>query len=170
MDAVRFVGIDPSLSGCGIVIINESGEVVEATELKAGKEDDPLRFMILVKRVLKHVDISQDRILIEGFSFGSKGRAVSTMYGLGWCFRIAFTELQAKWQEVPPTSLKKFASNKGNAAKPVVMQMVKKKWGFDHPSDNVNDAYVLAKMAWAMYNHDKLREYEKEVLKKIKKV
>lgn len=166
----RYVGIDPSLSGTGLVILDEQANVVKELEFKAGTEDDPERFMKLVKKVRKHLNPATDRILIEGFSLGSKGAGVSKMFGLGWTFRILFTEEVFKWQEVPPTSLKKFASNKGNAKKEDLVLPLYKKWNYEHPSDNVRDAYVLSRIAWSMYNPDGLAGYEKEVLKKIKKV
>lgn len=167
---VRYVGIDPSLAGSGLVILSESGEVIEAESLKAGKEDDPLRFMKLTNRIRKHLNPATDRVLIEGFSFGSRGAGVSKMYGIGWTIRIMLTEEVFKWEEVAPTALKKFASNKGNAKKEDLVLPVFKKWGFESSSNDITDAYVLSKMAWSMYNPEGLLEYEKEVLKKIKRV
>lgn len=167
---MRFVGVDPSISGSGLVILDEPGEVVKSVSLKGDKLDDPLRFMKLTEKVLKYLDPATDKILIEGFSFGSRGKSVSVMFGLGWCMRIYFEQLGFQWQEVPPTSLKKFASNKGNAKKEHLVLPVFKKWGFESDSNDIIDAFVLAKMAWSMYNPENLLEYEKEVLRKIKKV
>src|SRR5690606_34846410 len=133
-------------------------------------EDDPLRFMKLAKRLRKHLNPATDRVLIEGFSFGSKGKSVSIMYGVGWCFRMMLENEEFKWQEVPPTSVKKFASNKGNAKKEELVLPVYKKWGFESDVNDIVDAYIMARMAWSMYNPEGLLEYEKEVLKKIKKV
>lgn len=167
--SVRYVGIDPS-TGTGLVILDEDGQVIEAVSLKAGKEDDPLRFMNLTKRIRKHLNPATDKVLIEGFSFGSRGKGVSTMYGIGWCIRIMLTEEVFQWQEVPPTSLKKFASNKGNAKKEDLVLPVYKKWGFESDSNDITDGYVMARMAWSMNNPENLLTYEKEVLSKIKKV
>lgn len=168
--SVRYVGVDPSLSGTGLVILDEDGQVVEAVSLKAGKEDDPLRFMEVTKRIRKHLNPATDKVLIEGFSLGSRGAGVSKMFGIGWTIRIMLTEEVFQWQEVPPTSLKKFASNKGNAKKEDLVLPVYKKWGFETVSNDILDAYVLSKMAWSMYNPENLLTYEEEVLKKIKKV
>lgn len=170
MRDIRFVGIDPSLSGTGLVVLDEEGQVVEAVSLKAGKEDDPLRFMKLAKRIRKHLNPATDRVIIEGFSFGSRGAGVSKMYGIGWTIRILLEEEVFHWTEVAPTALKKFASNKGNAKKEDLVLPVYKKWGFETDSNDILDAYVLAKIAYSMYNHDGLLVYEQEVLKKIKKI
>lgn len=167
---MNFVGIDPSLSGCGIVKLDQNSNIVEEVELKAGKQDDPERFMEMWKRVRKYLNPTTDKILIEGFSYGSSGAGVSKLYGLGWLFRIRMVEECFAWQEVPPTSLKKFACNNGRAKKDALVLPIYKKWEYENSSDNIRDAYVLARMAWSMYNHDNLLSYEKEVLKKIKKV
>lgn len=167
---MNFVGIDPSLASTGIVKLDENANVIEAISLKAGKEDDPLRFMKLTKRIRKHLVPSTDRVLIEGFSFGSRGKSTSVMYGIGWCIRMMLEEEHFKWQEAAPTTVKKFGSGKGNAKKEDLVLPVYKKWGFESSSNDITDAYILARMGWSMYNPEGLLEYEKEVLKKIKKV
>lgn len=166
----RYVGIDPSLSGTGLVILGEQGNVIEATSLKAGKEDDPLRFMKIAKRIKNHLNSYTDRVVIEGFSLHSRGAGVSSMYGIGWIIRNMLEESHFKWTEAPPTSVKKFGSGKGNAKKEDLVLPVYKKWGFEGASNDITDAFIMAKMAWSMYNQDNLLEYEKEVLKKIKRV
>lgn len=152
------------------MILDESANVIEAVSLKGGKEDDPLRFMKLTGRIEKLLNPATDKVLIEGFSFGSRGRSVSTMYGLGWCIRIMLESNGFKWGEVAPTALKKFASNKGNAKKEDLVLPVYKKWGFESSSNDITDGYVLARMLWSIYNPEGLLEYEKEVLTKIRKV
>lgn len=166
----RYVGIDPSITSTGLVVLDENANVIEAVSLKAGKEEDPLRFMKLTRRLRKHLIPSSDRVLIEGFSFGSRGKSVSTMYGVGWCFRMMLENEMFNWQEAPPTSVKKFGSNKGNAKKEELVLPVYKKWGFESDVNDIVDAYIMARMAWSMYNTNDLLAYEKEVLKKIKKV
>jgi hypothetical protein len=57
--------------------------------------------------------------------------------------------------EVSATSLKKFATGKGNATKDVVMLHTFKRWAFDCGDDNnLADAYVLARMVRAAYLGD----------------
>ena len=108
-----------------------------------------------------------DIVTIEGFSYGSKGQGVSTQYGLGWIIRYFLYERGYKYIEVPPTSLKKFATGKGTVKKDNMVLPIYKKWGFEHSSDNVRDAFVLAQMAKGMYQSTNLLEYEEEALKKV---
>jgi len=54
--------------------------------------------------------------VIEGFSFGSPQGATEAG-GLGSAIRIALTETCIPFAIVPPSTLKKFATGKGNAGK-----------------------------------------------------
>lgn len=170
MSDIRFVGIDPSLKSTGVVILDEAGKVVEQFAIKAGTEEDPQRFMKVAMRIRKHLDPSTDKVVIEAFSFGSKGAGVSKMYGIGWTIRIMLEEQGFKWGEVAPTALKKFATGKGQAKKEDLVLPVYKKWGFESTINDITDAFVLSRIGFSMYNHDGLLAYEQEVLKKLKKI
>jgi len=63
--------------------------------------------------------------------------------------------------------LKKFASGKGNTKKDELAVHIYKKWGFESKSDNIRDAYVLARMAMALDDKLDLTAYQKEALKKV---
>ena len=170
MRDIRFVGIDPSLSSTGLVILDESAKVIKQISIKAGKEDDPLRFMTLTAKVRKQLNPETDKVIIEGFSFGSKGAGVSKMYGIGWTLRIMLEQDGFSWTEATPSAVKKFGSNRGNAKKEDLILPVYKKWGFESTVNDITDAYIMARIAYSIYNHDDLLTYEKEVLKKIKKI
>lgn len=49
--------------------------------------------------------------------------------------------------QVPPTSLKKYATGKGNASKHEVVLAAYKQWGVEFTDDNAADAYCLARLA-----------------------
>ena len=161
---IRFVGIDPS-SKTGFVILDSMGEVVIAEELKS-KNKDPLRMIDITKEIRAELKPT-DKIGIEGFAFGAKGRALDFQYGLGWLIRVMMYVDKISYSDITPSQLKKFASNRGNAKKDDLVLPIYKKWGFEHSSDNVRDAYVLARMVYSMYNHEGLVGYEQDVLKKI---
>ncbi len=161
---MRYVGIDPSTK-TGIVVLDEWGDVEYSGELKSDEKKDPERFMDLAKKVLRR--IPGGIICIEGFSYGSKGAGVSTQYGIGWVIRSELVRNGYTYHEVAPGALKKFATGKGNTKKDEMVLPIYKKWGFEHSSDNVRDAYVLAQIAKALHDQEGLTEYQKEVLKKV---
>ncbi|MFJ8266794.1 hypothetical protein [Peribacillus asahii] len=160
----RYVGIDPSTK-CGLVILKH-GEVHVAEEIKTKVATDPQRFMDLAVQLRKNI-LETDVICIEGFSYGSKGQGVSTQYGIGWMIRAELIRNGYSYTDVPPTSLKKFASGKGNTKKEELVLPIYKRWGFESNSDNIRDAYVLARMAQALHEDIELTAFQKEALKKV---
>lgn len=162
---IRFVGIDPS-SKTGIVILDSMGEIVLAEEFRSKTSTDPMRMIDITKQIKVELR-PMDRIAIEGFAYGAKGNAVGLQYGLGWLIRAMMYIEKFSYTEVTPSQLKKFASNRGNAKKEDLVLPIYKKWGFENSSDNVRDAFVLARMVYSMYNHEGLVGYEQDVLKKI---
>lgn len=49
--------------------------------------------------------------------------------------------------QVPPMTLKKFASGKGNSKKQEMLLQMYKRWGIEFSDDNAADAYALARLA-----------------------
>lgn len=162
----RYVGIDPSTK-TGLVILDEHGNVILTKEIKTTVATDPHRFIDISNSVLKHIE-PNSIICIEGFSYGSRGAGVSTQYGVGWLIRSDLFRSGQNYYEVSPSSVKKFATGKGNTKKDEMVLPIYKKWGFEHSSDNVRDAYVLAKIAQALHSDVELTAYQKEALKKVK--
>ncbi len=167
---MRFVGIDPSTK-TGLVVIDD-GLVVTAKEIQTKVKSDPERFIDIAVQIRKHI-LETDIICIEGFSYGSKGAGVSTQYGIGWLIRSELVKNGYSYYEVSPSAVKKFATGKGNVKKDAMVLPVFKHWGFEHDSDNVRDAYVLAQIAKAKSEYDyfapsvDLTKYQIEVIKKI---
>ena len=65
--------------------------------------------------------------------------------------------------KVPPTVVKKYATNRGNAKKNEILLSVYKKWGIEFRDDNLADSYVLARICAQAPDTD----YEKQVLEKL---
>lgn len=169
VENMRFCGIDPSTK-TGLVVLDMNGEVVLAEEIKADTTHDPARMIEIMKIIQYHLNPETDKVIIEGFAFGARGKAVDFQYGLGWIIRAMLYENKFSYVEATPSQVKKFASNKGNAKKDDLVLPIYKKWGFESYSDNIRDALVMAKMAYYMYNPSGLLQYEIDVLKKMKKV
>jgi crossover junction endodeoxyribonuclease RuvC len=162
---MRYVGIDPSTK-TGLVVLNESGEVLHKEEITSKMEGDPKRFMDLTAKIMLRLKYD-DVICIEGFSYGSKGRGVSTQYGIGWLIRAELIRNGYSYREVAPSGLKKYATGKGVGKKEDMVLPLYKRWGFEHKSDNVRDAYVLAQIARGLEGAAELTAFQKEVLKKV---
>lgn len=166
---MRFVGIDPSTT-TGLVILDKHGELINA-EVITAEGTDPGRMVDIVEQIRSHLEPG-DVIAIEGFSYGSKGAGVDVQYGIGWGIRMDLYNDGANYTDVPPTSLKKFATGKGTASKDNLAVPIYKHWGFEHSSNDVRDAYVLAQIARAIHGayrgrYDGLTTYQSETVSVI---
>ncbi|WNF33817.1 crossover junction endodeoxyribonuclease RuvC [Aeribacillus composti] len=159
----RYVGIDPS-TRTGFVALDENGNVLKAKELTGVGSKDPKRMVTLIDEIMRHIH-ENDKIVIEGFGFASQ-QAIQ-LGGIGWGIRMALFRRKMKYIEVTPNTVKKFATGKGNAKKEDMILPIFKEWGFEHPSDNVRDAFVLAQIARALNGQVELTKFQKEALNKI---
>lgn len=141
----RYIGIDPSTK-TGFVAMDAKGNVLIEKEITGEGKEDPERIASLVDNVMSHLEPG-DKVCIEGFSYGSRGKGVSFQYGLGYMLRDRMYRAGIEYSEIPPSQVKKFATGKGNAKKDVMAVEIYKRWGYEHSSDNVRDAYVLAQIA-----------------------
>lgn len=142
------IGIDPSLTGFGI----SDGERHETYSTPA---TDPLAFRTatLAAKVIEFVPFGHEATwVIEAPSFGSVGH----LYEVGWLmceiYRAA-SMMRATVIEVSPSTLKKFASGKGNTKKDEMKLKVFRKWGIEFEKDPGADklfAYCLWRYGMAM--------------------
>jgi Holliday junction resolvasome RuvABC endonuclease subunit len=66
--------------------------------------------------------------------------------------------------QIPPMTLKKYASGKGNAKKQEMLMQMYKRWGVEFNDDNAADSYALARLAAGIATN----EFEKTVVEQIK--
>lgn len=106
------VGLDLSLTSTGV-------SRKYGTHSIRVKSKDCERLIELRKEVLGYC-ITASHVVIEGFSFGSPMQA-HNVGGLGWIVRVGLFEAGIPYTVVPPSSLKKFATGKGNAKKDEIL-------------------------------------------------
>lgn len=175
------IGIDPSLTATGIVVLRD-GKVELAEKTKNRPELGTIERVRLIRERI--IDITEnlideeewqapDLIVIEGFSYGSKGRSVFDIAYLGWRIREELEWLKEQdnipWLEVPPSQLKKFATGQGNANKEIILQQVYKRWGVEFSDNNQADAYVLAQIGRAYLGEvEDLTAFQQEVISVLK--
>jgi crossover junction endodeoxyribonuclease RuvC len=185
-EGMRFVGIDPSTK-TGFVALDEHGTILKAKELTGVGDKDPKRMRTMIDEIMDHIRMD-DVIVIEGFGYASQ-QAVQNG-GIGWGIRMALDARKINYYEVAPNAVKKFVNvsgwtgEKGNKQrltgpqkKKAIMKAVEEHFGFKHKSDNVVDAYIMAKIAEMLWtvnsgiecsiNEGYLPIYQAEVIQQI---
>jgi crossover junction endodeoxyribonuclease RuvC len=183
---MRYVGIDPS-TRTGFVALDEQGEVVRAKELTGVGSEDPKRMITLINEIVTHVQPG-DIISIEGFPYDTQKAMFAG--GLHHGIRNELYKRKLNYYEVAPNAVKKFVAVTGwtgevggktrltgTQKKRAVMKAVYEHFKFEHRSDNVVDAFILAQIAKGLWtvesgiecslNAENLPTYQAEVLQTI---
>jgi crossover junction endodeoxyribonuclease RuvC len=147
------MGVDTSTK-TGYVILDDEGGVANVGVLHHKPTANRFaRFASYTKDVSElTAAYGVDVVVIEGYSFAGKFNN-SLQYELGACLRMQLYKEEIPFIEVPPTSLKKFVTGKGNAKKDLMLLHVYKRWDFDTEDDNEADAYGLAQFGRALLGY-----------------
>lgn len=143
-----FVGLDLSLTSTGVAIIHGDTITVQRITSKGSKgattEQQTDRLLDIVERIVAVVPESDHTfIAIEGPSYGSTGSAAHILGGLWWLVRTYFRDSDVVI--VPPGTVKKYATGKGNAGKDEVLAAVVRRYSTVEVRGNDEaDALVLA--------------------------
>ena len=169
--------MDLSLTGTGWCLwgseYNYDSGLIEPSKLEG-----MARLGFILSEIQKVLDIggenqnpTESLVVIEDFSFASKGSSLFQIAGLGYLVRYNLYTAGIQFVLVPPTVLKKFVAGKGGVEKSVMIKEVFKHWGFDTNDDNVADAYGLARIGRSLLGWDteQLVGYQKEALKQLEK-
>lgn len=138
---MKITAIDLSLRSTGFATDTGSGVLVPPKALGLGME----RNNWIMRQVLEK-GAGVDLLAIEGYSFGSQGRAVFDTAELGGIVRWALWSKGIPFVEVPPTSLKLFATGKGNSKKDLVLAECIRRLGYSGSSHDEADALWLRAM------------------------
>lgn len=107
-------------------------------------------------------------IAIEGYSFGSKqGREGAGE--LGGHLRWMLHKAGYSFLIVPPLTLKKFVTGKGQGKKEQMMLHAYKRWSYEGADNNACDAYCLSRLWWQISTKPELK-LTQELLKKCEAV
>ena len=139
-------GIDLSLTSTGVCVLR-NGELEVIKRLNTKDLRGVERLMWIEHKLFEVLPNHLDLICLEGYSFGSQGRAVFNIGELGGVIRRGLHIYEMPWLEIAPHSLKKFVTGKGNTKKEDMKLHIYKRWGVEFGSSDECDAYGLARMA-----------------------
>ena len=147
------LGIDLSLTGTGLSVL-DGDKLVFSECYKPKNKSGPDRLIEIRHKVSETIDKYQPGLIcLEGYSFGSRGRAVFQTGELGGLIRVLLHKSGIKWIEITPSQVKKFATGMGNCGKDIVLQQVYKRWGMEFKTSDEADAFILAKIGAILLGH-----------------
>jgi len=149
----RALGIDPSTSSTGIVLLEGDKDtrpvcLRENTVKPPSKLKGMDRHRYLVTEIMEIVhETNPARIAIEGYSLNMKNASsVVPLVEMGGLLRFMLYLDGIKWLDPRAPVLKKFVTGKGTAPKEAMMMHVLKRWGHEAQNNDTADAYGLACM------------------------
>jgi crossover junction endodeoxyribonuclease RuvC len=152
----KFLGLDPSYTDTGMVIIDQDDNVLIQRAIKT----DPAHFSNKFERIthiLNEIGLPQITLAcIEDYHFGKNAKTSISLIELGFSIRRNFYSNNIPFFTAVPSQIKKLATGSGKSGeKAIILKEVYKKWGFDSNDNNVADAFAMAQMAKYVYNYDK---------------
>ena len=146
---MRVVGLDLSLTATGVA--DKQGARVIRTGQMRGAER--LKYIgAQVDRICTgkdYLEIKADIVVIEGYAHAAE-YAGPQIGELGGVIKVCLYQRGIPFISVPPTTMKKFATGKGNASKDMVLAEAVR-MNRDINDNNAADAYFLYLMGLAHY-------------------
>jgi len=171
----KSLGCDTSLSGTGIVLL-ENGEIKTQRLIKSKPSGDkPVNELIRIRKIVEEIElIISDNIpdiaVIEGMAYMARNTsALVQLAALNYMTRSLLFDYKIPFTIVVPTTLKKFVTGKGNSKKDVMLIETYKRYGVTLLNDNENDAFGLAKIGEELLSNNKLPIFQQEVIELLKK-
>jgi len=170
----RILGLDLSLTGTGWVLWTsdytwDSG-LIDTDGMSDLTRMDHILTEISNKIPVNELKQSDTLVVMEDFSFASKGASLFQIAGLGFLIRHWLWKHDVQFVLVPPTVLKKFVGGAGNIDKNLMLLKTYKLWGQEFSDDNICDAYGLSRIGRALLSWDNdLTAYQHDTLKQLGK-
>jgi crossover junction endodeoxyribonuclease RuvC len=147
---LRVLAIDPSLASLGYAYTLDGGKTSFTGTVKAGKLKGAPRLLHVHARITEIIcQVQPALVSYEGYSMGKIRPYALDRAELGGLIKKELYDRKIPILLVPPTSLKLYATGKGNADKPEVMAQMGASRGVDFTSDDEADAYGLLLMGLA---------------------
>jgi Holliday junction resolvasome RuvABC endonuclease subunit len=146
------VGLDLSLTSTGYACVTAIGRHAERIQRPQYKGTERLRS--IRDAIVHRVEGTQPALVVlEDYSFGSRNSHAHALGELGGVVRLALDELGARWVALPPSTLKKYATGRGNADKGLMLTEAVRRLGYTGSSNDEADALWLACAGHQLLGH-----------------
>lgn len=145
---MKVLALDLSLNGTGMAWGTYDDEKNKVTHIKTDiiktkKIKDHMKKICYIKKIIgrKNKEFAPNKILIEGQSYGSRGRATLSIAQLhGVIMYACLKQWQVEYHTIPPTVVKKFITGKGNSRKSMILKSLYKRFHIDVDDEDKADA------------------------------
>ena len=151
------IGIDQSLTGFGLSAVHTLDPSQHITWVYKSPYFGVERLADIRQWLIDHLEYLEEQgaiiqdIAMEGTVLAS--HAALVLGELSATVRLTIFDFFEEDDErrfplkVPPMTLKKYASGKGNSKKQEMLLQIYKRWGMEFNDDNAADAYALGRLA-----------------------
>lgn len=175
---MRIVGVDLGFNKMALCCINvdekkkfRKSDIVNSVLLKSVEQGDKkhkfAQFILIQRQVIQAMLHNSNLVVIEK-PFGAMGYANILWELLGIMKYMCLVE-GVEFVEIPPMTLKKFATGKGNAQKSDMVLKAYKEFGVQAESEDEIDAFFCALVGDCLVFKDKYSTSRRESLVKIKR-
>lgn len=137
------IGLDLSLTSTGFAAVTSIGRNAETIKRPQYKGTERLRSIrdAITERVK---GTAPTLVVLEGYSFGSRSSHAHGLGELGGVVRVELDAIGARWVDLPPSTLKRYATGRGNADKGLMLTEAVRRLGYAGSSNDEADALWLA--------------------------
>ena len=173
-----FLGVDLSLTGTGLVVVDGSGVLLHMSEIGT-KPHSHVHILSrsdhIAQLVLKTaLEYKPKLVAIESLFCGPRASSVLSLGTLHALCKYQLLRNGFRLASVSPSSLKKFLGS-GKLQKSQILKAVYKEYGVDCDTDNKSDAYTLSRLAQLLDSAlnsvqlGTIPKYKSEVIAKLSK-
>lgn len=181
LDGPITIGIDQSLTGFAMTALNiGSPEQYETWVYKSEhygvKRLSDIQFWMINKFTLlaeqgcRIKDIAMEGTVLASHSALKLGELAGAVKLVIWDYFDGDLNSTVPYEahlrtplQIPPMTLKKYATGKGNAKKQEMLMQIYKRWNIEFNDDNAADSYALARLAAKV----SLNAMDKEIVDKV---
>jgi len=144
---MRVLALDLSLNRTGMAwgtytwkhgVINIKTDIIETKKIA-----DHMKKVCYIKKIIgrKIKEFTPHKILIEGQSYASRGRAIMSIAQLhGVVMYSCMKQWRVEYHTIPPTTVKKYITGKGNNRKSMMLKSLYKRFHIDVDDEDKADA------------------------------
>lgn len=147
------VGLDLSLTSTGVATVTATMTATERVTPPRGCTGTARLRHIRDAVTNRVAGVRPDLVTVEGYSYGSRVTHAHSLGELGGVIRLALTETGVHWVAIPPATLKRYATGRGNADKHEMVAAAIRRLRYDGSSPDEADALWLAHAGHHLLGH-----------------